>query len=73
MLGRHNITIYADELERCIGLCKRILKDEELQDEERAYWLGAQNALERIHSYDLPDDATAFVAALKLHFRRDDE
>lgn len=71
MLGRHNITIYADELERCIGMCKLTL-DSDLSESEKAYWLGAMNALERIHSYDLPDDATAFVASMKLHWGEDE-
>lgn len=69
MLGRHNITIYADELERCIGSLK--LAANETGDMEGCYFLGARNALELLYSPDMPDNATAFVAALKLHFEEE--
>ncbi|HAM15894.1 MAG TPA: hypothetical protein DCP91_08570 [Eggerthellaceae bacterium] len=68
MLGRHNVTIYADEAERCIGLVSILGKKQEWTETERAYWAGVTNTMLLLMSTSLPDDAQAFVAALKLHF-----
>lgn len=68
MLGRHNITVYADELERAIGAMRIYDLKADLLPEEASYWLGAVNALSAIRDYDMPDDWQALVAALKLRF-----
>ena len=68
MLGRHNITIYGDELERAIGGLSTYLANADVSETEAAYWLGARNALAALHGYDLPDSWQALMAALKLRF-----
>lgn len=70
MLGRHNITIYADELERCIGGIRQMLAQgtDGMTYEEECYWMGALFTLERLLSTSLPDDWKAFIAAMKMHF-----
>lgn len=68
MLGRHNITVYADEAERCVGAMRTLMKTREMEFPEQCYWIGAIFALERLLAVDMPDDHVAFVAAMQLHF-----
>ena len=69
MLGRHNITIYADEMERCIGgIRKMMAQSDGMTHEELCFWMGSLFTLERLLSTSLPDDWQAFIAALQLHF-----
>lgn len=68
MLGRHNITVYADEAERCIGGIKQLAANAEWTDTERAYWTGVTNTLLLLLSSTLPDNYQAFIAAMQLHF-----
>lgn len=73
MLGRHNITVYADELERCIGSCRLLLKREGITDGEYCYWLGVLFTLEQLHGYSMPDDAEQFINVMQLHFGADEK
>lgn len=70
MLGRHNVTIYADEMERCIGGIRQMLSQstDGMTYEEECFWMGSLFTLERLLSTSLPDDWQAFIAAMKLHF-----
>lgn len=67
MLGRHNITLYADELERCMGDARRLV-DGAASADAACYWLGALNTLTLLWRPDMPDDHVAMVAALGVHF-----
>lgn len=68
MLGRHNITVYADEAERCVGAMRQLLATRDMEFPEQCYWVGAISALQALLSIDMPDDYQKFVAALQLHF-----
>lgn len=69
MLGRHNVTVYADEMERCVGGIRQMLaKSEGMTYAEECYWMGSLFTLERLLSTSLPDDWQAFIASMKLHF-----
>lgn len=68
MLGRHNITIYADEAQRCIGGIRQLMATHDMGDLEQGYWLGAIMTLDRLLCVDMPDNYQAFIAALQLHF-----
>ena len=69
-MGYHNITLRANEIERCIGGIRQMLNtDEDMEPSERLYWIGAAFALMAISETDLPEDHIAFIAALKLHFQ----
>ena len=68
MLGRHNVTIYADEAERCIGGIRQLMSTREMDFSEQCYWTGVLFTLEKLLSTSLPDDYKAFIAAMQLHF-----
>ena len=68
MLGRHNVTLYADEVERCIGGIRRLASTREMGETEQAYWMGAVLALEHVMRIDIPDNWQAFIAAMQLCF-----
>ena len=68
MLGRHNVTLYADEVERCIGGISKLTTTKEMEFAEECYWLGAKFCLENILRVDIPDNYQAFIAAMQLHF-----
>lgn len=68
MLGRHNMTIYADELERTIGAIGIVEETHEMGEREAAYWQGARHALRLLLATDMPNDHAAFVAAMKMHW-----
>jgi hypothetical protein len=72
MLGRSNITLYRDELERYRGRCAtaaNIAFDRE-DYSDAAYWTGAACALETLMLADIPD--TAELAAVMLEKSRKD-
>ena len=68
MLGRHNVTVYADEAERCVGAMRQLMAKRDMCAEEECYWMGAIATLQALLSIDMPDDYQKFVAALQLHF-----
>ena len=68
-LGRINVTLYYDELERASGGIWRMLADEKgLSEAEVAYWTGAAMALDGLRTTVIDGDWIAFLAALKMHF-----
>lgn len=68
MLGRRNITVFFDELERVVGGIWQLMAKEGMTGEEMAYWTGAANALNLLRSDSIGGDWEQFVAALKMHF-----
>ena len=67
-LGRHNTTLYLDELERVIGGMRTVLAKKKAVDLEYCYYLGAINALGLLMKPDIPSDYASFVGQLKMHF-----
>lgn len=72
MLARHNINIYADELERTIGTIKTLLRTADMDDGEQLYWWGVKTALEAIYDPLTPESSTAFVERMKMHVKSED-
>ena len=68
MLGRRNITVFFDELERVTGGIWQLLAKDGMAETEMAYWTGAANALNLLRSDAIGGDWEQFVAALKMHF-----
>ena len=69
MLGRRNITIYYDELDRVVGGIWTLLAKDGMPADEAAYWIGASNALNLLRSDSVCGDWEQFVAALKMHHK----
>ena len=67
-LVRHNINVFADELERLSGGIDVHLKVSDMPETEAAYWLGVRNMCLLLLKYDTPENWVACMGALKLHF-----
>lgn len=67
-LGRRNITIFYDELDRAVGGIWQLLAKGGMSETEMAYWTGTANALNLLRSDSVCGDWEQFVASLKLHF-----
>lgn len=66
MLGRSNITIYRDELERLSGELRiQYLTETELGSAEGVYLMGAKAMCDLLLSNDLPADFRSAVTALR--------
>lgn len=72
MFARHNINVYADELQRTIGEIKILLKTADMDDGEQLYWYGVKSALEAIYDPLAPETSTAFIARMKMHIESED-
>lgn len=68
-LGRINVTLYYDELERASGGIWRMLSENRdgMAEAEEAYWVGAAMALDGLRTTVIDGDWVSFVAALKMH------
>ena len=73
MIGRHNVTLYVDELERAQGGIRIMLESKrgDMSPVEHAYWLGASAVLNQIRLGDLQCSWEQFLSAMKLHFEGD--
>ena len=67
-MGRINITLYSDELERASGGIWRLLNEERetITEAEEAYLVGAAMALDQLRTTLIDGDWEQFVTALRM-------
>ncbi|MBQ9021054.1 MAG: hypothetical protein IJ113_03420 [Eggerthellaceae bacterium] len=70
-VGRINVSLYWDELERIKGGVEIYAKQhaDELTDAEQAYWLGVSSTVAVLQSESVNGDWQQFITALQLHFK----
>lgn len=67
-MGRINITVYADELERATGALMQLYKSDSTDAFEKAYLIGAGVALTQLQTTLIDGDWKQFVTALRKTF-----